>query len=367
MKCGYISNNLSNKISNYFNTKVINISYKCETPIDVKTVDKYVVEITNANLDTIIIDSTCFYNEQTALEFCYKVKIENKNIRIIFISFTKQLLSEIAMLGIYDIIYFEKNIKIEEKIDNLLIHTNSLSDISEYLNLDNIKVKTKKQDVGTKESELVVCISLDFKTYQTTTLLELLKNINNNKLTCLIEGPNQINKLCDYFNAYDFATVSDMQKPPYNYEQKDIIFNDLQTWNKTNVLNLLLNVKSKYELAFVDMGYINDLKGEVIKEIIKHASEIIFFDTMSIQRQKNHHYQAIKASIDLIELPKTIINQKEIHFDEIDINKEKYELVVKSKFEKWTEKEELEDGFKIREIKKSFYKILKKDFTNKVT
>ena len=48
----------------------------------------------------------------------------------------------------------------------------------------------------------------------------LLRDINTSYYIMKNGLEQIINKLCDYFDAYDFATVSDMQKHPYEYEQK---------------------------------------------------------------------------------------------------------------------------------------------------
>jgi len=313
MKFGYISNNLSSKINNYLNNKAIEIEYKKEKPIDEKNLLDTISEVESEQLTTILIDSTCFYTEELALEFCYKLKVNQRDTRIILISFTKKLLSEVAMLGIYDIIYYEKNIDLCEKLDRLLIHYNSLKDIDEYLNLNHIKSNAES---GISTCEIVVFTSLDYKTYMSTCALKYSEIISEKYETCYIEGPNNFNKLRNEFNVYDLASTTDLNQDKFKYQNFDLIFDDLITWKKEDVLNILLNVKTKYQYAIIDIGCIENLDPEIYEEIIKYTSKLVVFDTTSKRRIKNPRYIELKNNILDQEIELLYINPKSVEINE---------------------------------------------------
>jgi hypothetical protein len=353
MKFGYISNNLSNKINNYLNNKAIEIEYKKQKPIDEKNLIATIDEVKKIELTTILIDSTCFYTEELALEFCYKLKVNQPNTRIILISFTKKLLSEIAMLGIYDIIYYEKNIDLSEKLDRLLIHYNSLKDIDEYLNLEHIKSNT---DSGISNCEIILFVSLDQKNYMSTCAMKYTELVAQESETCYIEGPCNFNKLRNEFNIYDLASTSDLNQDKFKFKNYDLIFDDLITWKKEDVLNILLNVKTKYQCAIIDLGCIENLNSEIYQEILKYSSKLIVFDTNSSRRQKNPRYIELKNKILEYDKELLYVNPKSVEInEETDFDKE-FLTKIQNVFEPVLPTKQKQEKFKFFDVKLKFGK-----------
>lgn len=353
MKFGYISNNLSTKINNYLNNKAIEIEYKRQKPIDEKNLDLIIDEVIEKKLTTLLIDSTCFYTEELALEFSYKIKVNQKNTRIILISFTKKLLSEIAMLGIYDIIYYEKNINLNEKLDRLLLHYNSLKDIDEYLNLEHIKTSV---DSGISNCEIVLFVSLDVKTYMTTCALKYSELIANNYECCYIEGPNNFNKMRNELQVYDFASTVDLNQEKFRYQNVDLIFDDLISWKKEDVLNILLNVKTKYQYAIIDLGCIERIDFEIYQEILKYTSKLIVFDTNSKRRKANPRYLELKSK--LMDHPKEIlyISPLSIEVSEPNDFDKVFNLKFSNEFSPILPQDERQEKFKFFDVKLKFGK-----------
>lgn len=94
MYCGFVSNNLADQLTRYVNLKSMIINYVYKQPISQINNEYELSKIAKVNLELLIIDGSTFYDQATALNFCYQLKINDDNLRIIFISFTKELLSK---------------------------------------------------------------------------------------------------------------------------------------------------------------------------------------------------------------------------------------------------------------------------------
>lgn len=264
---GFISNNLKIQIRRYLESKLMDVTYQHTEPInEVNTIVDLI------DVDTLIIDSTCFYDDQCVIDFCYKLKIKKPKIRIIIISFNAQLITNIAMLGIYDIINYQKKIDLNKELDEILFNPKTLSDLQMYLNTDIIKNKASN-------CRIIGGLSYEGNSYLTTFLLNYL-SIHKGLKVCYCESSNTKTSLVNYFGAQGYATISKFHNEKFNYLGNDIIFCDTNKIKKDQVLTLLLNLKNKYDIVVFDLGSMPQNKGN--EEIILNCEELIILKSNNI-------------------------------------------------------------------------------------
>lgn len=316
---GYISNNLASKINNYLNLKSMTIGFQCAKPINDKNVTQEIKKIQQSEISTLIVDTSCFYNDELALKFLYEIKLNCEDLRIICLSFTKQLLSEIAMIGIYDLVYYNKKILLETEIDELLIRKKKLSDIQEFLSIDTIIKQSRKTEPGKVENKIYLALSLDRKIYKTTTIASILQTTSRDNI-CFVEV-NNVNNLSDQLQARGFNNTEDFSGEYYQVNSNTFIFNNLKEWTKEQTLNILLHLQGKFDCIIFDFGYSENLKDIKLQEILKHVDHILVFDTNSMATKSNEKYHILKGQIDGIEKSKSYLTIPYKNENELEVKK----------------------------------------------
>lgn len=341
---GYVSNNLKTTINKYFDQKLINISFKHVEPIE-----EFENIITKIKVETLIIDSSCFYDDQVAIDFCYKLKITKPDIRLIVICFNNQLITDIAMLGIYDIINYQKKLDLIAELDQIILTPKNLSDLKQYLNTNIIKNKNST-------CKLIGGLGFESNSYLSTFLLNFTAIYHPGKV-CYVETNNIKHSLINYFNALDLATTTKIKDEKYKYNDCDILFYNNEKWKKDHLLSLILNLKTKYDVVIFDMGAFplckqtNDLLDN-IDELIIMKSDNIF-----------NNYEAYNSVISKMSIPITEIDYKELYDKNIyGLNSQLITNYINNNFKEY--KLESENTNKVKDdIKSVIYKI--KDHLNK--
>lgn len=262
---GFISNNLKVQINKYLENKLINVEYKYTTPI--KEIGNIIEEI---NVDILIVDSTCFFEDQLVTEFCYQLKIIKPQIRPIVICFNNLLITEIAMLGIYDIIDFQKKINLSNELDEILLNPKTLSNLQQYLNIDIIKNKNSL-------CKIYGAISYSSNCYLSTFVLNYAQYFQDKKI-CICEFDQDKNGMEHFFKTSNMATITSFNSEKYKFNNCEILFTNII--EQDQLLTLMLNLKSKFEIVICDIGKINF--SELQKHIINSCDELLIFKSANI-------------------------------------------------------------------------------------
>lgn len=335
---GYVSNNLKTSLNKYFDQKLINISFKHIEPIE-----DFENIIAKIKVETLIIDSSCFYDDQVAIDFCYKLKITKPNIRLIVICFNNQLITDIAMLGIYDIINYQKKIDLLSELDQIILTPKNLSDLKQYLNTNIIKNKSST-------CKLIGGLSYEANSYLTTFLLNLTLIYHPAKI-CFVETNNIKHSLVHYFNAMDLATTTKIKDEKYKYNDCDILFYNNEKWKKDHLLSLILNLKTKYDIVVFDMGSFPLCKQT--SDLIDNVDELIILKSENIF----NNYITFEESIKKVNIPVNEVDYKELYDKNLyGLNSQLITNYINANFKEY--KTENKNSSKVKEdIKGVVYKI----------
>ena len=304
---GYIENNLKKNIEIYLSVKSLEIQYRQEEIIREEDIDNVIENIKKCDLKVIILESSSFQSDEIAVKFCYEIR-SKIDIRVIFISFNKELLTKIAMLGVYDLIYHNKNIKLEEKMDSLLIRKNKISDIEEYLNLNIIKNKNNESNERF-QSTINIISNLDRKVFSTSIFVELLKRKNEQKILYI-----------DFFSYNDIRRLKmfeDVEKNEFEFGVEYTIGNNIfwkieKGLDTEGIMKMILALTKRKEIIFIDISdcdIINDKKLKILKN---SSGKIYFFETESIVRKASEEYLMKKKQISELEIDNEILK---VEFD----------------------------------------------------
>jgi len=282
---GFISSNLEEKIFSYLKYKSLEVKYKKVNITKKENLNSMLEQIKKDNIKILIIDSSNFEDEKVAIDLVYNLKVST-DVRIIFISFEKELLTKLAMIGIYDLIYYNKNINFTSELDDVLIKEKKLSDINHILNLEKLYFETEE-----KEEVTILFNALDRKVNLTTLLLQIISSKKVERLTYVdFKRHNNIN-LQENFTEwdkkeYDFGTV-------LLEDKKEIIICN-EKMDKEKILELMLYLSSKRNPIIIDASDYHLEKFEGINVMMKSVDKIYLVDTKSdIRKQTSEYKEAI--------------------------------------------------------------------------
>lgn len=221
---------------------------------------------------------------------------------------------------------YQKNFNLTAKLNQLLLTKQSLSDISEYLNLEVIR--NHKQQKSTKK--WILAVNLDNKVYATTFLINFLKMMDPKESKLLIEGNNINYSMIDYFNAFDYAKVDDLKREYFIEQEIRILFNQRDKWDKELVLKLLLNLNEKYDINVIDYGKF-ELNDNIFIQLLEYVEELMIFNSDSLLFKTSQDYQQKLKYLESLVISKRIINQDQIRQDSLN---KLYHLGLQDKIKK---------------------------------
>lgn len=297
---GYISNNINQKIESYLKNKNILIDVTINEQIKNELVfDKLISDFENLNF--IIVDSSSFYSDEIAINCLYKLKSKYLDIRIILISFSKNLLTKAAMIGIYDIIKFDKMTNLDLDLDHLILTPNTLVDIQEYLNPFVISDK-KNATIGRNN---IMVLSNNKITYQTSTLISLLKTMTSDCHPLLVSVVDS--KILSKFS--ELIISCELTKMPIiKQDNYDILLIDNKV-GLEEILRVFVSYDKLYDMIIFDIGYENI-------NLYNHLETYIDFIWIFERNDLYRDFDIIKnLEIEQVKIKK-VINSKQIYVHE---------------------------------------------------
>ncbi len=270
---GVVSSNLEQTISDYLVSKNIEVKLNITKPVQKQNIDEIITRA--SELETIIIDTTSFYDDQILMEVIFKLKVEYSDLRIILISFSKRQLTDAAILGVYDIIYYKKTTNLFEELDELILNPKTLKDIKEFLNLQIIQ--TQKQN--SSFNNIILSVSFNSHVYATSFWLNYANHFSEEKRICIVEVDSQKSDLTNLFKPSEKAQVNNLSLPIFNYNNFGIIFSNKTLATEEDILKLILTVSQNYDEVILQLSH-NSL--EAIEFLLGQSSKIYSFDRVSL-------------------------------------------------------------------------------------
>ncbi len=270
---GYISNNFKLEIEQFLISKNIVITYKLTNSIKKKDVKIITEKIQKEKIITLIVDASCFSQENIGIELLYELRIACKDIRIIFISFSKRQLTDVALLGIYDIILYNKHTNLLEELDIIFLNKKTLSEIKEFLNIKVIVDKNKKVVFN----NIIVSKSYEHHVGATSFWLAYCNLYASNKKICFVELNGYGSGLKEYFIGEDYATINSIQEDKFQINNFNIIFGSKCLIDEDMILRLLLELSQTYEEIIIDINKENE---ELLVIVENYMTKIYTFDKL---------------------------------------------------------------------------------------
>ncbi len=322
---GLICNNLTIELENFIIQKGQGLLFKNDKLLDKDNFIKTIEQILDLKVENLILETTSFNDDSQVLEFIYQFKMSNNSINLIVISLSPNINKQLAILGVYNIIDYKKGIELKKEINQLLIKPNTLADISQYINLNNLDLNVSEGKENYHSNGLVTILSLDdkcFTTFFSLNFSNFLKKSNHKSI--YIESPFKNSELIDYYKC------SQVNYETNYIEQinQEIIFSQHQNIPTTenDILALLLRVSSFEQHAILNIGNILYSDHKLIDLIIESTHFLIIIDSDSEITKQQQNYIYFKDKLIQYSQNKIFLNKSEIYVDEI--NKQTKNLIL---------------------------------------
>lgn len=310
---GIIANNLSTVLCDYVYNRGGVCTYQSIELIAKNDFDSIIASLQNSTVNRLIIDTSAFNDNYEAVEFMYNLKLQPIEFNIYVISFNQEINRQIAILGIYNILEYTKNLDIPSKLEQLEFEPNTLASISDYINLNNLNANEKSDDYRPDTGPLIVIAGLDSKCYTTTLALNIVNYLNkSNNASFYVENPFKKSQLQSYFKL----SLESFVKQKIINTDVEVVINSKQHAEENEILSLLLYVTNEHAIPIIDLGNLLEIKSEYLNLILNNSTHLIVIDTDSEVTKTQLDYFEKNELIQTIPIKRKVINKCNLFVDD---------------------------------------------------